>query len=68
MQSLRFATLERAPISEGVPVWDFGVIAFFNRVVIPIEPDQAFSYCIPDGLTLPPVVFRSAAELTPQPL
>lgn len=46
----------RTPLSENVPVGDFGVATFFNNEAITAAPGDAFSYCAADDTGL--VVFR----------
>lgn len=44
-KSLEFRAPERTPLSENVPVGDFGVATFFNNEVMTAAPTDRFSYC-----------------------
>jgi hypothetical protein len=66
MRELAFLAPERTPVSDNVPVGEFGVVTFFNNEVITPEPAHVFSYCAQGDPLAAAVVFRSAA--TPEPL
>lgn len=67
MRSLSFRAPERTPISEDVPVGDFGVATFFNNEVLTAAASDVFSYCPPEeGATA--TVFRVPGVPEPMPL
>lgn len=45
MLELQFLAPERTPLSENVPIGDFGVVTFFNNETLAAEVSDAFSYC-----------------------
>lgn len=67
MKDLQFRAPERTPLSENVPLGDFGVVTFFNDELFTAAPTDAFSYCA-SGEGPAPVMFRTAADPVPQPL
>lgn len=67
-KSLVFLAPERTPISQNVPLGDYGVATFFNNEAITASPEDAFSYCASGDKNVQAVVFRTAAIPAPQPL
>ncbi len=66
MREVVFLAPERTPVSDNIPVGEFGVVTFFNNEVITPDPGHVFSYCAGGDPQSGAVVFRSPA--TPQPL
>lgn len=67
MKSLTFRAPEQTPLTESVPVGEFGVVTFFNQERLTAEQTDAFSFCAPEGEPeLVQVVFRT--EVVPDVL
>ncbi|HEX5751630.1 MAG TPA: hypothetical protein VFZ09_35740 [Archangium sp.] len=78
MTSMSFRAPENTPLTENVPVGDFGTATFYNNELITAEPGDAFSYC-PDAdqrkivfrtPSTPPAALEQLPELhqsAPQP-
>ncbi len=66
-RSLTFLAPTRTPLSENVPVADFGVATFFNNEAITADVDDSFSFCIDKAAAAGNVVFR-VAEFPDEPL
>ena len=49
---------ELTPVSQNVPLGEFGVASFFNNESITAAPTDAFSYCPPTDPFLQAIVFR----------
>lgn len=68
VRQLSFSAPERTPVSENIPMEQFGVATFFNGEVLTADEDDAFSYCAPDDVLASPVVFRFTQSPLPLPL
>ncbi|KFA94506.1 hypothetical protein [Archangium violaceum] len=63
MTSMSFRAPEHTPLSENVPVGEFGTATFYNNELITAEPGDAFSYC-PEA-DQRKIVFRIPGTPTP---
>ncbi|MBI5543500.1 MAG: hypothetical protein HY901_06395 [Deltaproteobacteria bacterium] len=68
VQALTFSAPERTPLSDNVPLGEYGVATFFNNEVINAAPTDAFSYCVTEDPRPAAVVFRTATSPEPQQL
>jgi len=68
MRELHFLAPERTPLSENVPLGDYGVVTFFNQEMITAVPSDVFSYCGSQELRSLIVVFRTEFDPTPTDL
>lgn len=55
---LQFRAPERTPVSQNIPVGEFGVATFFNHESFPAAPTDAFSFCAGGEPWTNLVVFR----------
>ncbi len=67
MKQLTFLAPERTPVSDNVPVGNFGIATFFNDELLTASPADAFSYCAATG-TAANVAFRLPGSASPQPV
>ena len=66
MRSLRFRAPTRTPLSDNVPIADFGVATFFNNEAVTAAAVDSFSFCADDNAIN--VVFMGPPELSLEPL
>ncbi|WP_257450433.1 hypothetical protein [Archangium lipolyticum] len=64
MTSMSFRAPEHTPLSDNVPIGEFGTATFYNNELITAEPGDAFSYC-PEA-DKRRIVFRTPS--TPEPV
>ena len=65
VKSLTFLAPERTPISDNVPVGDFGFASFFNDETISAAPGDVFSFCNGGDKGSENIVFHVAGLHTP---
>jgi hypothetical protein len=68
MRELKFLAPKRTPVSENVPIGDFGLATFFNNEWIAAAASDSFSYCSAEDSRGSAVVFRVPAAPDPFPL
>ncbi len=59
MKKLTFRAPEQTPLTETLPVGEFGVVTFFNMERLTAEATDSFSFCPPEEQPLVQVVFRT---------
>lgn len=57
-RALTFKAPVRTPLSENVPLGEYGVATFFNNEVLTASPTDRFSFCAPPDGSAQAVVFR----------
>ncbi len=68
MRELLFLAPARTPISQNIPVGDFGVATFFNNEILTAAPSDAFSFCRSEDPRVAAVIFRTESSPEPRPL
>jgi hypothetical protein len=68
MTGLTFLAPERTPLSDNVPVGDFGVATFFNNEILTAAPTDAFSFCQTEDNPFAQIVVFRVPALAPDPI